>query len=63
MSSSQPAQNYSTHQIQFTQRQFGLQNPRINKMFLSAVDLYSVLEHFLGLEQAVLGNLFGKGEK
>jgi len=48
MSSSQPAQNYSTHQIQFTQRQVGLTDPRINKMFLSAVDLYSVLEHFLG---------------
>lgn len=32
-------------------------------MILSAVDLYSVLEYFLGLEQAELGNLFGKGEK
>lgn len=52
MSSLQPAQNYATHQIQFTQRQVGLMEPKVNKMFLSAVDLNSVLAHF-----------FGKGEK
>jgi len=28
MSSSQPAQNYSTHQIQFSQRQVGLIEPK-----------------------------------
>lgn len=51
MSSLQPAQYYAIHQIQFTQRQVGLMKPKVNKMFLSAVDLNSVLEHLFWLEE------------